>query len=177
MSDPYIAPSNLISRAGAGVVGGIAGGVLLAIVLTSIGHIRGMAAIVGKSSVESGWVVVMVIAAIAGALFGALAGRSISGQIVSAVGVGIFYGGALWILFALIVVPLRDHGSVFTFDNDSMLVLGAWVLFGVGLGVFYALTGPKRRYYGSRWRGSYAYNMVYAAPRRVATRRRRRRSS
>jgi hypothetical protein len=177
MSDPYIAPSNLISRAGAGVVGGIAGGIVLAAVLTAIGHIREMGAIVGRPSIGAGWVVVMVVCAIAGAGFGALAGRAISGQLISAIGVGIFYGGALWILFELVVVPLRNHGSVFTFDNDSMFVLAAWVAFGVALGVLYALTGPKRRYYGSRWRGSYAYNMVYAAPRRVATRRRRRRSS
>jgi hypothetical protein len=177
MSDPYIAPSNLISRAGAGVVGGIAGGVVLAIVLTSIGHIREMAGIVGKSSIGAGWLVTLLICALAGAGFGMFAGRAISGQLVSAVGVGIFYGGALWIVFGLIVVPLRNHGSVFSFGGDSLYVLGAWVLFGVAIGVIYALTGPKRRYYGSRWRGSSAYNYVYAAPRRVATRRRRRRSS
>ena len=95
MSDSYIAPSNPISRAGAGVVSGIAGGVLLGLVLTMFGHIRPIGDLVGKPSIEVGWTVLLVICAVAGALYGAFAGRSVSAQIVPAIGIGICYGGAV----------------------------------------------------------------------------------
>jgi hypothetical protein len=172
MSDSYVPPSNPISRAGTGVVGGLAGGVVLGLVLVTLADIRPIAGLVGKSSIEVAWTVLLMICAIAGSIYGALAGHSVSRQIVPAIGVGIVYGGVWWILVALVAVPLRNGGSVFTFGDDAMRVLGGWVAFGVILGVIYALTGPRRRaQYRTRWRDSRAYNAIYSMPR---PRRRRR---
>src|SRR5262245_11112969 len=143
MSDSYVAPSNPISRAGAGVVSGIAGGVVLGLVLTVFGHIRPIGNIVGNPSIGVGWTVLLVICAVAGAAYGSFAGRAVSAQIVPAVGIGICYGGLWWLVLQLIVVPLRQGDGVFTFPDDSIVVLGAYVAFGVVLGIVYALTGPK----------------------------------
>jgi len=180
MSDPYIAPSNPISRAGAGVVSGIAGGLILAIALTIFGHIREIGNLAGKPSIEVGWTLLLVICAVAGALYGAFAGRAVSAQIVPAIGIGICYGGLWWLALQLIAVPLRAGNGIFDFPNDSMLVLGAYVVFGVILGLVYALTGPRRRVPYRRWRNNATANVVYAMPQRISRarpRRRRRKAS
>jgi hypothetical protein len=178
VSDSYIAPSNPISRAGAGVVSGIAGGVILGLALTVFGHIRAIGDLVGKPSIEVGWTILLVICAVAGALYGTFAGRAVSAQIVPAVGIGICYGGLWWLVLQLIAVPLRQGDGIFVFQNDSMVVLGAYVVFGVVLGIVYAMTGPRRRVPYRRWRNQQQANIVYipdqAPPPRRRPRRRRR---
>jgi hypothetical protein len=176
MSDSYVAPSNPISRAGAGVVSGIAGGVVLAIALTMFGHIRAIGDLVGKPSIEVGWTVLLVICAIAGAAYGSFAGRAVSAQMVPAIGIGICYGGLWWLLLQLIAVPLRAGDGVFDFPDDSMTVLGAYVVFGVILGLVYAMTGPKRRVPYRRSQGASGYNF-YTLPQRLSRPRRKRRRS
>ena len=86
---------------------------LLGAVLTVFGHIRAIGDLVGKPSIEVGWTVLLVICAVAGALYGAFAGRSVSAQIVPAIGIGICYGGLWWLLLQLIAVPLRQGDGVF----------------------------------------------------------------
>jgi hypothetical protein len=178
MSDSYVPPSNIISRSGAGIVGGIAGGLVLAGVLTYIDHIRPVGKLVGNTSVQVAWTVLLVIAAIAGCLYGAFVGRAVTGQIVSSIGIGIFYGGVWWILLQLVAIPLRSGDTIFTFVDDSMLILAAYVGFGVVLGIVYALAGPRRRYQNGqrRFRDSRPYQYVYQTPQRYRSRRRRRTS-
>ena len=159
------------------MVSGIAGGVILGLVLTVFGHIRAIGDLVGKPSIEVGWTILLVICAVAGALYGAFAGRSVSAQIVPAVGIGICYGGLWWLILQLIVVPLRQGDGVFVFANDSMIVLGAYVAFGVVLGLVYAVTGPRRRAQYRRWRNQPGTSVVYTTVSdRPARRRPRRRS-
>jgi hypothetical protein len=176
MSDPYIAPSNPISRAGAGVVSGIAGGVVLGVVLTVLGHIRAIGDLVGTPTVSVGWTVLLVISAIAGALYGGFAGRSVSAQIVPAIGIGICYGGLWWLLVQLIAVPVRQGSGVFSFGDDAMVVLAAYAAFGIVLGLVYAVSGPRRRVPYRRSRTTAGYGLV-ALPQRLSRPRRRRRSS
>lgn len=178
MSDSYVPPSNIISRSGAGIVGGIAGGVVLAGVLTYINHIRLVGRLVGNDSTQVAWTVLLVVAAIAGCLYGAFVGRAVTGQIISSIGIGIFYGGVWWILLELVAIPARNGGTIFTFVNDSMLILAAYVAFGIVLGIVYAIAGPRRRYQQgrTRWRDSRPYQYMYQVPQRVRSRRRRRRS-
>lgn len=174
MSDAYVPPSNIVSRAGAGVVGGIAGGVVLAAVLQFFDRIAPVGQLVGNASSQVGWVILLMICAVAGCLYGALVGREISAQIVPAVGIGIFYGGFWWILLQLVAIPSRTGGTLFALGDDSMIILGAYVAFGVVLGIVYAITGPRRRYQrGRRLRDNRPYRMAYPMPR---ARRRRRES-
>jgi hypothetical protein len=143
----YVSPANAISRAGAGVVGGLTGGVLLGIALQIMGFMPSMAALVGRSSTTAAWVTHLGIAAIAGALYGILVGLHISRQVISAIGVGLVYGGALGALLVLLLLPIVGDGDVFSFTDRAMQGLLAYAIFGVVMGVIYAMTGPKRRYY------------------------------
>ncbi len=168
MSDRYIAPHNVISRAGAGVVGGIAGGILLGLVLWLLGDLDDMGRLVGAHTIAASWVFHVVVCAVAGAVYGVLFGRLVAGT-VPAIGVGIVFGTAIWVLVRLIAVPIATSGKFFSIDGE-MLDLAAFAGFGVVLGLIYAETGPKRN-----WRPYRRQQMdvVYAVPK--ARRRRRRR--
>ncbi len=168
----YVSPANAVSRAGAGVVGGLAGGVVLGIALQVMGFMPDMAALAGRSSATAAWVVHLGIAAVAGALYGILVGLHVSRQVVSAVGIGLVYGGGLGGLLILLALPIAGGGDVFAFTDKAMRGLLAYAVFGVVIGVLYALTGPKRRYYdGPRRQHVFGFVGAVARPRRRRKRR------
>lgn len=157
MSD-YVSPSNVISRTGAGVVGGLAGGVVLGIALQVMGFMPQFASLIGRSSTGWAWIAQLTVAATAGAVFGILAGRAISRQLISAGGIGLVYGVVLGALFILAVLPLGSGGDVFNLDDRAMRGIGAFAVFGVIVGVVYAIAGPRRRSYdGSGRRPVFGY--------------------
>jgi len=155
MSDAYTPPSNVVSRAGAGVVGGLAGGLLLGVALQAMGDVMDFAQMVGGKTYSVAWTVLLSFCAFAGGLFGVLFGRWISRQLVSAIGIGLIYGGLWGALVALMVVPLVLSRTMFAFEAN-MPILGAYVLFGVATGVVYAIAGPRRRYWYYPRRGALA---------------------
>jgi hypothetical protein len=150
------------------VVGGLAGGLLLGAILQVMGDVKDFAELVGGGTYSVAWTVLLCFAAFAGGLFGVLFGRWISRQLVSAIGIGLIYGGLWGALAALLVVPLVLSRTMFAFEAN-MPILGAYVLFGIATGVVYAMAGPRRRYWRYPRRGG--LSLVYALPRR---RRRRR---
>jgi hypothetical protein len=143
----YVSPSNVISRTGAGVVGGIAGGVVLGIILQIMGFMPQFASLVGHDTTGWAWIAQIGVTAVAGAVFGILAGRAVSHQLISAGGIGLVYGVLLGALFILIVLPIASGGAVFHLDDKAMRGIAAFTLFGVIVGVVYAIAGPRRRYY------------------------------
>jgi hypothetical protein len=143
----YVPPSNVISRTGAGVVGGIAGGVVLGIILQIMGFMPQFASLVGHDTTGWAWIAQLTVAAVAGAVFGILAGRAVSHQLISAGGIGLVYGVLLGVLFVLAVLPLAHGDTPFRLDDKAMRGIGAFALFGVIVGVIYAIAGPRRRYY------------------------------
>jgi hypothetical protein len=167
----YVSPSNVISRAGAGVVGGLAGGVVLGILLQVMGLMPAFAKLVGRTSTQASWTTFFTIAALAGGLFAILVGHMISRQILSAGGVGLVYGAALGVIFILIVLPIAADTGVFDFDDDALRGIGSYAIFGVIVGVVYAIAGPRRRYYDYAPRRQ-AFGFISAA---MPRRRRRRR--
>jgi hypothetical protein len=167
----YVSPSNVISRTGAGVVGGLAGGVILGIALQVMGYMPQFAALVGHSSAGSAWVTQLSVAAVAGAVFGIVAGRAISRQLISAGGVGLIYGVLLGVVFILAVLPLGSGAAAFSLTDKAMRGIGAFAVFGVIVGVVYAITGPRRRFYDTEPRRPI---FGYITP---ATRRRRKRAA
>lgn len=168
MPDDYVPPSNVVARTGAGIVGGLAGGVVLGGVLQVMGEVRPIGKLAGSATTSGSWLILLTICLVAGALYGGLFGTWVSRQVIPAVGVGLVYGGLWWGILALLAVPLRNGGRVFDIDG-SMIQLVAYAAFGVITGVIYAMFGPKRRYYHTTRR---SWGLVYAMP---GVRRRRRR--
>jgi hypothetical protein len=177
MTDEYVPRVNFISRMGAGVIGGVASGLFLGIALTALGlfddkkYVALFGQLIGDGSLSTAWVILLLVAGTLGGIFGSFLGRFITGQIIPAAGVGLVWGLAIWILLALLILPLGGDGGVFSIkDSGGILVLGIYTLFGVVMTVVYAVAGPRRKYH---YRRRYDYGMVMAAP---ARRRRRKRS-
>lgn len=165
---------------GAGVVGGVGGGLLLAIVLWPLGlfqdkdYIKPYGQLVGDATMSTALVMLLVVAGAAGAVFGTMLGRFITGQIIPAIGVGLVWGMVTWIVLALVILPIRgDAGFLSIPDSGGIVVLGVYVAFGVVTTVVYAIAGPRRKYYYRRPR---YYDAVMAMPGFVRPRRRRRKS-
>lgn len=178
MSDEYVPRVNFISRMGAGVVGGVAGGLLLAIALTALGlfekkkYVELYGQLVGDSTLSTAWVMLLVVAGATGGLFGTLVGRFITGQLVPAIGVGLVWGMATWVLLAMLLLPIFGDGGVLSIkDSGGIFALGIYTAFGVATAVVYAIAGPRRKYH---YRRRYPAGMVMAMP--ALTRRRRRKS-
>jgi ABC-type xylose transport system permease subunit len=161
-SDEYVPPSNVVSRAGTGVVGGLAGGLLAGAVLQVGGGMRAVSDLVGSGAGSVTWMAVLVACAFAGGLYGALLGRWVTGMLVPAIGIGTVFGALCWVLLGLLAVPLRRGTHPFVIDDRAMLDLLGYVAFGVIVGVVYAVAGPRRRY---RVPGRRSWAMVYAIPR------------
>lgn len=181
MSDGYTPQVNVVSRLGAGVVGGVAGGLVLAAILQVMGEIKQYGHLFNQETAQNSWVILLAFAGVGGAVFGVFLGRFIRGQIIPATGVGLVYGGAWWLLIAMIVLPLRD-GKIFDMGDNGLVVMGAYIIFGVATSIVYAIAGPRRRHYGYRrrggWRRDHGVDIEIEIERpRSSTRRRRRRSS
>lgn len=179
MSDEYVPRVNFISRMGAGVVGGVGGGLLLAIALWPLGYfqdkdyIKPYGQLVADETLSTSLVMLLLVAGTLGAIFGTSLGRFITGQIIPAIGVGLVWGLITWILLALVVLPVRGDGGMLSIkDSGGIVVMGIYVAFGVTTAVVYAIAGPRRKYYYRR-RGYYGGMMV---PAFVRPRRRRRKS-
>jgi hypothetical protein len=165
MNSEYVPPHNAVSRAGAGVVGGLAGGVVSGLILLIFGQLKLVGRMVHNDTLSVQVTVLLVLSAIVGAVFGAALGQWISRQLVSAIGVGMLYGGALWVVTTLILAPLLLGTKFFTFDNNTILSLAGHAVFGVILGVVYAIAGP-RRHYRYRYRERAVGLVEVARPRR-----------
>jgi hypothetical protein len=168
----YTPRINLISRTGAGVVGGVAGGVLLGAVLWVLDKLKLYGQLVADDTASTAWVMVLVVAGAGGGLFGAFLGRFISGQIVPAIGVGLVWGMITWAVLAMLLLPIFGDGGILSIkDSGGIVVLGTYTLFGVVTAVVYAIAGPRRKIY---WRSRRDYGYVMAMP---TMRRRRRKKS
>lgn len=180
VSDEYVPRVNFFSRMGAGVVGGVVGGMLLAAVLWPVGffqdndYIKPYGQLIGDETISTALVMLLCVAGAAGAIFGTVLGRFITGQIIPAIGVGLVWGMVSWVLLALVVLPIRGDGGVLSIpDAGGIVVLAVYVAFGVTTTVMYAIAGPRRKYY---YRRRY-YDGVVAMPTFVRPRRRRRKKS
>jgi hypothetical protein len=94
------------TRIGAGVIGGLVGGVAFGILMQITDMIPMVAMLVDSDATAVGWLVHLAIAAFIGATFAGLFGRCASSVGASTV-IGAGYGIVWWVLGALILMPAR----------------------------------------------------------------------
>ncbi|MEV0267204.1 MAG: hypothetical protein HOV71_12885 [Hamadaea sp.] len=178
MSDGYVPRVNVISRLGAGVIGGVLGGVVLAAVLYFLDELQAYGRLVGQESTQNDFVVALFVCGFAGAVFGIFIGRFVTGQLIPAAGVGLVFGTVWYLVLQLIVLQIRG-GSLLDMGKNGLIVLGAYVIFGAATAIMYSEFGPRRQYRRYRRRtGDYELEYVPRFRRsgsRSSSRRRRRR--
>jgi hypothetical protein len=133
------------SRLGAGIVGGLVGGLAFGVLMHATGVIPMVAMLVGSKTVLVGWLVHLAISAFIGATFVALFGRYAT-SVARSTGIGLGYGLVWWVLGALILMPARLGMDVFVVNTMAWRSLMGHLLYGLLLGAVYALVPrPWRR--------------------------------
>ena len=121
-----------------GALAGLAGGFVFGLLMAGMGSLPMVAMLIGVENAVVGFIVHMVISAIAGAGFGALTRKL--GAVPPVYAASMVYGAVLWALGALIIMPLWLSVTADPMMSDMVLVVGnaQWVsLFGhvVGFGM------------------------------------------
>lgn len=136
-----------------GALAGLAGGFVFGLLMAGMGTLPMVGMLIGVENAVVGFIVHLVISAIAGAGFGALT-RNFGTNVPPVYALSMIYGAVLWVLGALIIMPLWLSVTADPMMSDMVFVVGGaqWVsLFGhvVGFGmttgaVLLALRGQAR---------------------------------
>lgn len=120
----------------AGVVGGLAGGVLFGLMMQMMGILGMVAGLVGQEAVGIGWVVHLGISALFGLIYAPTVGAA-SSSWGRAVGFGAVYGVIWWVLGALLIMPAMMGMPVLQLGTTELQSLVGHVVYGVALGVVF----------------------------------------
>ncbi|MGH3713182.1 MAG: DUF6789 family protein [Micromonosporaceae bacterium] len=132
----------LPTRLVAGVVGGLTGGVIFGILMQMMGMMPMVAMLVGSKAVAVGWLVHLFNSALFGAIYAVLFGTW-ADRLGPGAGLGLVYGVIWWILGALLIMPLWLGMAAFQFNTMAWQSLMGHLLYGLALGVVYALVRPR----------------------------------
>ncbi len=136
--------SALSTRLVAGVAGGLAGGIVFGALMQMMGMMPMIAMLVGSGSPAVGWLVHLAISAFIGStyalLFAPLAGRLPTGAAAGAV-----YGLVWWGLGPLLIMPTLMGMPVLRINTMTGQSLMGHLVYGLVLGVAYALLLPRLR--------------------------------
>lgn len=125
------------SRLSAGIVGGIAAGLVFGAWLHGFGMMASIGGLVGDENAQTGWIVHLVLSAAIGAgyalVFGALRPSS-----AASAGYGLLYGAVWWVLGPLLLMPLLTGMEAFPpIARDRVLSLVGHLAYGLVLGITY----------------------------------------
>ena len=130
------------TRIGAGILGGLAGGVMFGILMQMMDMLPMVAMLVGSEAVAVGWLVHLAISAFIGATFPVLFGRYAT-AVGTSTAIGAGYGMVWWVLGGLILMPARLGMDLFVFNTMAWQSLMGQVIYGLLLGVVYAVMAPR----------------------------------
>jgi hypothetical protein len=103
-----------------------------------------VAMLVGSKAVAVGWLVHLAISAFIGATYAVLFARWAT-RLVPAALIGLGYGVVWWVLGALLIMPAKLGMQVFMFNITAWRSLLGHLVYGLVLGIGYALLRPRLR--------------------------------
>jgi uncharacterized membrane protein YagU involved in acid resistance len=126
----------LTARALGGAVAGLVAGIPLGIIMQSRDMIPMVGDLIGQASTGWGWLVHLFNSALFGVIFVMLFGRWLA-RPVAAVGLGLLYGFAWWVLGALTIMPawLGMSEMIFEIDTNAWWSLLGHLIYGLILGL------------------------------------------
>ncbi|MBK8033627.1 MAG: hypothetical protein IPK17_29830 [Chloroflexi bacterium] len=123
-----------------GITAALIGGSVFGVQMAVGGMLPMVAQLVGSQNPVVGFVMHLIISAIIGAVYGAIAPRLPAGWLV-AMGAGIVYGVIWWVLGALVMMPLLlgMGDMVFQIGDMQLMSLIGHVIFGIITAGFFTL--------------------------------------
>lgn len=120
-----------------GIIGGLAGGVVFGVMMGLMGMLPMVGMLVGQDNPVIGFVVHMVISAIFGASYGVIAPMLPIRSMGTTIAAGLAYGVILWVVGALVLMPLMLGMSAMVLQVGPMQInsLIGHLFFGVILAV------------------------------------------
>ena len=127
----------------AGAAAGLVAGIPLGIIMQATDVMPMVADLISDPSTGLGWLVHLFNSALFGAIFGVLFSRWIA-RPGAAIGLGLLYGIAWWVLGALVIMPawLGMSEMIFQLGANQWWSLLGHLLYGLLLGTLYVLIRP-----------------------------------
>lgn len=116
----------------AGLLGGVAGGLLFGAMMGMMGMLPMIASMVGSSLHLVGFAIHMMMSVGIGLGFVLLVGRRL-GSFGQTLGLGVGYGAVWWVLGPLLMMPLIMGGQFFDLGPNNLLSLMGHIIYGVVL--------------------------------------------
>ncbi len=119
----------------AGVIGGLAGGVVFGMLMAVMGLLPMLASIVGSGSPWVGFAMHLMISIVIGLGLTVLFGNRLLTGYGRGVLVGLAYGALWWVLGPLVMMPLMLGMPLFSVDMTSVFSLMGHLIYGAILGL------------------------------------------
>jgi uncharacterized membrane protein YagU involved in acid resistance len=126
--------ATIVRRGLAGIIGGVAGGLVFGALMFMMGMLPMIASLVGSTSAAIGFVIHIGMSIMIGLGLTVLFGNLLLTSYPRAILVGIVYGAIWWVLGPLVVMPMMFGMPLFTIDTTALLSLMGHVIYGAILG-------------------------------------------
>jgi len=142
----YVAPTSVgfSRRLVAGIGGGLAGGIVFGMLMTMIGMLTTIAAMLGSDSILVGLAVHLMMSIMIGLILTVTVGPLLLTSVPRGLLVGLAYGVIWWVMGPLMAMPLMLGMPIFTLDATALLALMGHLIYGAILGVVATLILRKR---------------------------------
>lgn len=127
--------ASITVRALAGLIGGIAGGLVFGALMAMMGMLPMIASLVGSTSPIIGFLIHIIMSIGIGLGLTVLFGNLLLTSYPRGVVVGMAYGAIWWVLGPLVVMPMMFGMPLLTIDTTALLSLMGHVIYGAILGV------------------------------------------
>lgn len=127
-------------HSGIGVVSGLTGGLVFGLIMQGFGMMPAVASLVRSESVAVGWLIHLIISAIAGLTFAWWFGTQ-THSLSQGLGYGSLLGLIWWIIGPLIIMPLwlgMNLQFANMFSQDLLLSLAGHLVYGIVTGITFA---------------------------------------
>ena len=128
------AGATLGRRTFAGLIGGIAGGVMFGALMAMMGMLPMIASMVGSNSPLIGFAVHILMSIMIGLGLTVIFGNLLLTSYPRGIVVGLGYGAIWWVLGPLVVMPMMFGMPLFTVDTTALFSLMGHLIYGVILG-------------------------------------------
>lgn len=128
------AEQSRVGRRSAGVVGGLAAGMVFGMLMQMMGMMPMVAMLVGSDSMAVGWLVHLAISALFGVVYAVLLGSRAGSRAMTLV-LGAVFGMVLWLVGPLLLMPAKLGMPLLQVDATALQSLMGHVIYGVVLGL------------------------------------------